>query len=382
MPATWKTYGVDANDDGVKDPYNPVDAIFAAARYLRAAGADQDLRRGIFAYNHADWYVDSVLMRARIDRRPAGRLRRLAAPASPRAASPSTRTPRYAGRLTEGRPQAQPRENAAYWSRARDRTGIDIFASAGAPVIAVNDGRVVGLGHNARLGRYVRSRTSTATSSPTGTSPRSPGPTRRRTRSARWPRSDPPRARAPQGDRKPTRAASATSKRGAGTKRARAGLRRPAKQRRRQGRTPRGAAPRGARRRPCRTSKAPVRPPGPPAGARRRRRAPARPPATPPAAPAPRSSSTRATSRPKRAAQGRPRDRAARCSAASAAPAEGRPARAVRDPPGRPRRPAHRPEADPRRLEAARVHRDLPRRAAQPVLRRRRQDAVASARSC
>src|SRR4051794_11924348 len=60
MPATWKQYGVDANHDGKKDPFNPVDAIFAAARYLRAAGADSDVRRAIFAYNHADWYVDSV----------------------------------------------------------------------------------------------------------------------------------------------------------------------------------------------------------------------------------------------------------------------------------------------------------------------------------
>ena len=66
MPATWKHYGVDANKDGLKDPYNPVDAIFAAARYLRAAGADKDMRRAIFAYNHADWYVDSVLLRARV----------------------------------------------------------------------------------------------------------------------------------------------------------------------------------------------------------------------------------------------------------------------------------------------------------------------------
>ena len=42
------------------------DAIFAAARYLKAAGAEEDLRRAIFAYNHANWYVDSVLMRARL----------------------------------------------------------------------------------------------------------------------------------------------------------------------------------------------------------------------------------------------------------------------------------------------------------------------------
>ena len=61
MPATWRAYGVDANRDGEKDPYNPVDAIFAAARYLRASGAESDLRRAIFAYNHADWYVREVL---------------------------------------------------------------------------------------------------------------------------------------------------------------------------------------------------------------------------------------------------------------------------------------------------------------------------------
>jgi soluble lytic murein transglycosylase-like protein len=66
MPGTWKTYGVDASGDGVADPYNPVDAIYAAARYLRAGGAPGDLRRAVFAYNHADWYVDSVLKTASI----------------------------------------------------------------------------------------------------------------------------------------------------------------------------------------------------------------------------------------------------------------------------------------------------------------------------
>ena len=43
MPSTWEAYGVDANDDGRKDPYNPVDAICAAARYLKAAGGEEDL---------------------------------------------------------------------------------------------------------------------------------------------------------------------------------------------------------------------------------------------------------------------------------------------------------------------------------------------------
>ena len=57
---------------GVRIPYNPVDAIFAAARYTAAAGYEDDVRRAIFAYNHADWYVDSVLLRDAPDRRRAG----------------------------------------------------------------------------------------------------------------------------------------------------------------------------------------------------------------------------------------------------------------------------------------------------------------------
>jgi len=65
LPSTWSVYGVDASDDGRKDPYHPADAICAAARYLRAAGGQDDLRKAIFAYNHADWYVDLVLDYAR-----------------------------------------------------------------------------------------------------------------------------------------------------------------------------------------------------------------------------------------------------------------------------------------------------------------------------
>jgi membrane-bound lytic murein transglycosylase B len=61
MPSTWETYGVDANGDGVKDPNNPEDAIYAAARYLSAAGMPADTYGAIFAYNHADWYVSEVL---------------------------------------------------------------------------------------------------------------------------------------------------------------------------------------------------------------------------------------------------------------------------------------------------------------------------------
>ena len=64
MPATWAHYGVDANGDGRRDPYTASDAIYSAARYLRASGAPGDWYRALFAYNHADWYVEKVLREA------------------------------------------------------------------------------------------------------------------------------------------------------------------------------------------------------------------------------------------------------------------------------------------------------------------------------
>ena len=64
ISSTWEIYGVDANGDGVKDPYNPEDAIFAAASYLSAAGMPADTYDAIYSYNHADWYVAEVLANA------------------------------------------------------------------------------------------------------------------------------------------------------------------------------------------------------------------------------------------------------------------------------------------------------------------------------
>ena len=64
MPETWAMYGVDANGDGVKDPNSPEDAIHAAARYLSAAGMPANTWDAIWAYNHADWYVEDVLEHA------------------------------------------------------------------------------------------------------------------------------------------------------------------------------------------------------------------------------------------------------------------------------------------------------------------------------
>jgi hypothetical protein len=153
MPASWELYGVDGNQDGLKDPYNPVDAIFAAARYLKAAGAETDLRAAIFAYNHADWYVDSVILRARyIGGLPAdlvGSLSGLTQGRFPVQAKAS-----YAKDVR--RTAAADGSNPAYVVESSDRrNGIKIFSKRGAPVIAVNDGRIVDTGHSRRLGNFV-----------------------------------------------------------------------------------------------------------------------------------------------------------------------------------------------------------------------------------
>lgn len=64
LASTWATYGVDGNHDGHKNPYDPADAVPAAARYLKANGAPANLQTALFVYNHSTTYVNTVLARA------------------------------------------------------------------------------------------------------------------------------------------------------------------------------------------------------------------------------------------------------------------------------------------------------------------------------
>jgi len=66
MPSTWERWGVDADGDGIANPWSPDDAIAAAARYLAASGGATDISRAVFSYNHAQWYVDEVLHLAQL----------------------------------------------------------------------------------------------------------------------------------------------------------------------------------------------------------------------------------------------------------------------------------------------------------------------------
>ena len=155
LPSTWQAYGVDANGDGTKDPYNPVDAICAAARYLKAAGGSTDLRQGIFAYNHADWYVDEVLLYAKQYGKLPDDLVGSLTGLTEGAHFPVAAKARYADDISERaalRSFADHRRKAGnaadVISSSPTRRGINIYSKVNAPVVAVNDGVIKKIGES------------------------------------------------------------------------------------------------------------------------------------------------------------------------------------------------------------------------------------------
>ncbi len=154
MPGTWETYGTDANRDGEKDPYNPVDAIFSAARYLKASGASESIERAIFSYNHADWYVADVIKRAKeLAALPPDLVGALTGLTMGRA--PVTGPTNYAGAYNFDKAgKAGVAEPVSSGTRRSTR----IYAQSGAGAVAVQDGQVEEIGKNRRLGNFVRLR--------------------------------------------------------------------------------------------------------------------------------------------------------------------------------------------------------------------------------
>jgi murein DD-endopeptidase MepM/ murein hydrolase activator NlpD len=141
LPVEWKAWGVDANGAGYMDPYNPADAIFAAARYLSAAGGAAHIRAAVFAYNHSQTYVESVMLRAQL----LGGL-----------------PPEMLGAVTdlaEARfpVHAASRFDDGFTTGAGGRTliGTTIYSEPDAPVIAVKDGTVVSIGESPGLGLHL-----------------------------------------------------------------------------------------------------------------------------------------------------------------------------------------------------------------------------------
>ena len=162
IPSTWAAYGVDANNDGRKDPYNPVDAICAAARYLRAAGGDHDIRQAVLAYNHADWYADEVLLGAQQYGQLPDALVGSLTGLTEGAHFPVAADARYAddisdaAALTRSTTQRRAAGNAADVIQSdASRRSINIYSSQDAPVVAVNDGVIKKMGQTKELGKFI-----------------------------------------------------------------------------------------------------------------------------------------------------------------------------------------------------------------------------------
>jgi murein DD-endopeptidase MepM/ murein hydrolase activator NlpD len=146
LPSEWTKYGVDANGDGWEDPYNPADAIFAAARYLRAAGGDTNIKAAVYAYNHSQEYVESVLLRAQL----LG-----GTPSELLGAITDLTEARFPVHAASHFSDGFPTVSSGGSDSAQALVGTTIYSQAGAPVIAVQDGEVVQTGDSPTLGKFV-----------------------------------------------------------------------------------------------------------------------------------------------------------------------------------------------------------------------------------
>jgi len=162
LPSSWEMYGLDANGDGRKDPYNPVDAICAAAHYLKVAGGQKNLYGAILAYNHADWYAQEVLTYARAYGRIPSTLVGSLTGLTEGAHFPVAANARYSDEIAaraslEGSAaDAKISSNAAeVISSSPTPRGINIFAKKGSAVVAVNDGVIRKMGHSSKLGYFI-----------------------------------------------------------------------------------------------------------------------------------------------------------------------------------------------------------------------------------
>jgi transglycosylase-like protein with SLT domain len=143
LPSSWARYGVDATGSGYEDPYNPADAIFAAARYLAAAGGARHIRDAVLSYNHSAAYVEAVMLRAQLLGGTPPEL------LSAVTGLTESRFPVHAeAHFSDGFP-------ATPGDPSKTLAGTVIYAREGAPVIAVQDGEITADGESPALGRYV-----------------------------------------------------------------------------------------------------------------------------------------------------------------------------------------------------------------------------------
>ncbi len=160
MPATWASSGVDGDGDGIKDPFNPADAIFAQARFMcglytavRDIGGDP-LDLALAGYNAGLGAVQQYggvppypETRAYVTRIRALMIRYAASDqAAPGAGAPGTWITPTAGTFTSG--------FGMRWGRLH--AGVDLAAPVGTPIYAPNGGTVIAAGPATGYGQWVR----------------------------------------------------------------------------------------------------------------------------------------------------------------------------------------------------------------------------------
>lgn len=161
IPGTWQAYGVDGNGDGVRDPFEPADAIPAQANYMcqlvkqvRENDIPGDtIDNALAGYNAG---FGAVLEYQGIPPYPetqnyVRKIRGLAAefaaePAPLVLSAPGTWVSPMGGRITSG---FGPRGGEFH-------DGVDIACRIGTPIGAATDGTVLNVGPAQGYGRWVR----------------------------------------------------------------------------------------------------------------------------------------------------------------------------------------------------------------------------------
>lgn len=127
IPGTWRGVAVDADDDGVADPQNILDAAASAGAYLCSGRADlhseQGARQAVLRYNHSDDYARTVLSIADAYRRGITVVPVSALPAARPGAGTGSATPSGSGFAWGG--SAAPDQQPSTDRQSSDRQGAD-----------------------------------------------------------------------------------------------------------------------------------------------------------------------------------------------------------------------------------------------------------------
>jgi murein DD-endopeptidase MepM/ murein hydrolase activator NlpD len=163
MPATWAGHGVDGDGDGVRDPFNPADAIATQASFLcqllAAVSGDQQLGGdpldlALAAYNAG---LRAVQRAGGIPPYPetqnyVRRIRALIADyADPASTAPGAGPPG-----SWGRPITGPLTSGFGPRWGRLHAGVDFAAPIGTPVYAASNGTVTAAGPAGGYGQWVK----------------------------------------------------------------------------------------------------------------------------------------------------------------------------------------------------------------------------------